>query len=195
MQLGETVASAPTGARSWWRRMAGSTACRLVALAFVVYQLNLRSISAADTFPTRYLPISILTHGNLYLDQFRFLIEQPYRAPGAADSAPAYYLQGRRGHYLSSYPVMPAILATPVYAIPVILGLTGDPSALRASGGGPTRTEIVGTMLSKVAASLAIALSVALVYLALRRLTTKSGALWITLAYAFFDTTQSTARR
>lgn len=165
--------------------MAGSTAFRLAALAFIVYQANLRSISSADTFPTRYLPISILTRGNLHLDQFLFLRDKPFRAPGAPASALPYYLQFRDGHYLSTYPIMPAILATPVYAIPVLLGLTGDPSAPPPAGGGPTRTEIVGTLLSKIAASLGIALSVALVYYALRRLTTSSGALWIALAYAF----------
>lgn len=168
-----------------WRRMAGSTAFRLAALSFVVYQLNLRSISSADTFPTRYLPISIITQGNLHLDQFLFLRDKPYRAPGASESALPYYMQLRRGHYLSTYPIMPAILATPVYVVPVLLGLTGDPSELPPPGGGPTRTEIVGTLLSKIAASLGIALSVALVYAALRQLTTPSGALWISLAYAF----------
>ena len=86
---------------------------------------------------------------------------------------------------------MPAILATPVYAIPVLLGLSGDPSMPRPPSDAPTRTEIVGTALSKIAASLAIALSVALVYLALLRLTTGSGALWITLAYAFATSTWS----
>lgn len=49
-------------------------------------------------------------------------------------------------HYMSCFPVMPAILSVPVYALPVTLGLTdGEDSAL-----GYTRTEIVGTVLSKI---------------------------------------------
>lgn len=175
----------------WWRRLAGSPAFRLAALAFVVYQLNLRSISSADTFPTRYLPISLLTEADLDLDEFRFLFDQPYQTPGDTTSPLPYYLQPRRGHYVSTYPVMPAILAVPVYAVPVLLGLTGDPAAPRAPGGGLTRTEIMGTLLSKLAASLSIALSVALVYLTLRRLAQPAAARWITLAYAFATSTWS----
>ena len=61
--------------------MPRSAAFRLAALAFVIYQVNLRSISSADTFPTRYLPISILTNGNLYLDQFAFLNDRRFNMP------------------------------------------------------------------------------------------------------------------
>lgn len=170
--------------RKWWRRTAGSPAFRLAALAFVVYQLNLRSISSADTFPLRYIPISILTEGNFDLDEFRFLRDQPDTTSPVQSGLP-YYLQYYRGHYVSTPPIAVAILATPLYALPVWLGLTGDPSAPRPLGGAFTRTEVMGTLLSKLAASLMIAISVALVYLALRNLLDASGSLWITLAYAF----------
>lgn len=163
-----------------WR----STALRLALAAFVVYNINLRPVSSADTFPTRYLPISILTEFDLDLDEFPFLIKAEHPFPGAENAGLPYYLQRRRGHLLSAYPVMPAILATPVYALPVLLGLHGDPRA-PAANGGFTRTEIVGSMLGKVAASLATAVSVALVYWGLVLLTSASGALWITLGYAF----------
>ena len=169
-----------TYARAIW----SSTAIRLALVAFVVYNVNLRPISSADTFPTRYLPISILTEHNLDLDEFPFLITQDHRRPGADDSELPYYLQRRRGHVMSTYPVMAAVLATPVYALPVLLGLTGDPR-VPASNGRFTRTEIVGTLLSKLTASLATAISVALVYWALLRLTTRRGAFWLSLGYAF----------
>ena len=71
-----------TYARAIW----SSTAIRLALVAFVVYNVNLRPISSADTFPTRYLPISILTEHNLDLDEFPFLITQDHRRPGADDS-------------------------------------------------------------------------------------------------------------
>ncbi len=164
-------------------RLFRSTAFQLGALAFVVFQVNLRSISSADTFPMRYAPISILTEGNLDLDEFHFLLDQPY--PGPGESTLPYYLQYHDGHYLSTPPIWVSVLVTPIYAVPVWLGLTGDPSEPRPSGGGLTRTEVMGTLLSKLSASLLIAISVALVYLALLELLGATGALWITLAYAF----------
>ena len=172
--------------RSLWRRFAASTAFRLAVFSFVVYQLNFRSISSADTFPNRYLPISILTEFDLDLDEFPFLAkeEYAYSPSGAAPSIP-YYLQKKRGHYMSTYPVMPAILATPIYVIPVLLGLTRDTAVPLTGAGGFTRTEVVGTMLSKIAASTFAAVSVALVYLTLCRLAGARGAIWLTLGYAF----------
>lgn len=166
------------------RSVARSTAAGLFAAAFIVYNANLRPISSADTFPTRYLPISILKEADFDLDEFPFLLKQEYRFPGADSSGLPYYLQRRRGHLLSPYPVMPAILATPVYALPVFLGLTGDPQ-VPAPAHGFTRTEIVGTLLGKVAASLATALSVMFVFWSSCRLTSRRGAVWIALGYAF----------
>ena len=188
----QTHTDAPNGTpvttRWWGRRLAASTAFRLAVMAFVVYQINLRPVSSADTFPMRYIPISLLTEGDLDLDEFTFLRARPERTPGLEPGMP-YFLQLRRGHYMSTPPIMVAVLATPVYAIPVWLGLTGDPSEARAPDAGFTRTEVMGTLLSKVAAALMIAISVALVYLSLRFLVDASGAFWITLVYAFATST------
>ena len=180
----DAAAPARLSGRWWQRGFLGSTAFRLAALAFVVYQVNLRPVSSADTFPMRYVPISILTEGDLDFDEFDFLRAHPERTPGLEPGLP-YFLQYRRGHYMSTPPLMVGILATPVYAIPVWLGLTGDPSEVREPGDGFTRTEVTGTLLSKIAASLMIALSVALVYLGLLHLVEARGALWITIVYAF----------
>lgn len=72
-----------------WR----STALRLALAAFVVYNINLRPVSSADTFPTRYLPISILTEFDLDLDEFPFLIKAEHPFPGAENAGLPYYLQ------------------------------------------------------------------------------------------------------
>ena len=71
----------PVTALSWTRRLTGSTAFRLAVLAFVVYQVNLRPVSSADTFPMRYAPISLLTEGDLDFDEFAFLRAQPAKPP------------------------------------------------------------------------------------------------------------------
>ena len=46
---------------------------------------------------------------------------------------------------------------------------------------GFSQTEIVGTLLAKISASAAVALSVGVVYQTLLRLTTKRAALWMAL--------------
>jgi len=157
-----------------------SRAAALALLAFVVYNANLRSVTSFDTNPTRYLPISIIKEFDLDLDEFSFLHKYPEWWRGNKQVSP-YYLQYVRGHYMSSYPVMPAILSVPVYAIPVLLGLTDGP----VSAMGFTRTEVVGTFLSKISAAAAVAFSVGILYLTLLRLTDKTAAFSIALLYAF----------
>ena len=156
------------------------TALWLVLFAFIVYNANLRSITSFDTNPTRYLPISIIKELDLDLDEFPFLHKYPDWWHRDKNALP-YYLQYVRGHHMSRFPVMPAILSVPVYAIPVALGLTGG----KVSAVGYTQTEIVGTLLSKISASLAVALSVGILYLTLLRLADQPAALGIALIYAF----------
>lgn len=165
--------------KSLFSRLWHSTTFRLILIAFVVYNINLRSVTSLDTYPTRFLPISIINEFNLDLDEFPFMHKRPAWA-GEAD-LPGYYVTFTRNHYVSSYPVMPAILSTPIYALPVWLGLTDGST----TANGYNQTEIVGTFLSKISASLAVAFSVGLMYLSLLRLTTQRGALSIALIYAF----------
>src|SRR5688572_30754086 len=49
----------------------------LIGIAcLVVYNANLRSISAGDTYPARYMPFGILRHGTLSLDPILTLTQQ-----------------------------------------------------------------------------------------------------------------------
>ena len=168
-----------------------STALRLALTAFVIYNINLRSVTSLDTYPTRYLPISIIKEFNFDLDEFYFLHQYPaswfdkygntLEGGKVGKNQIPYYLKYGRGHYMSSYPVMPSILSVPVYVLPVLLGLTeGSVTALDRN-----QTEIVGTFLSKMSASLAVAFSVGIVYLTLRHFTTKRASFWIAFTYGF----------
>src|SRR6185436_14851964 len=123
-------------------------AAALALASFVLYNANIREISSQDTVPNRVLPYELLQHGRLDLD--RLFQEWP-----AADPLP-FWIQHVGPHYRSSYPLAPALLATPVYAAPVLLG-AGD-------------SWVVLNALSKLASSLLAALSVAFVYLAAREL-------------------------
>lgn len=168
-------ASASLAVRIWH-----NTALRLAVLAFIVFNINLRSETSMDTYATRYIPVGIVTRLSLTVDQFPYLHTYPSWWHDTSDKIP-YYVQIRRGHYVSTYPVMPAILSAPIYALPVwALMALGIPFTLG-----------VVTVLSKLAASLACAASVGVLYLALRRLTSARGALWISLIYAFATSTWS----
>lgn len=164
-----------------------NTTLRLILLTFIVYNANLRSITSFDTNPTRYLPISILKEFDLDLDEFPFLHKYPEQKlhqklkheQDIKENEFPRYLRYVRDHYMSAYPVMPAILSIPVYTVPVFLGLTEG----AVSSMGFTQTEIVGTLLSKISGSLVVSISVGILYLTLLRLTNKRSALWIALIY------------
>jgi hypothetical protein len=128
---------------------AGARAALALALgSFVLYNANIREISSQDTVPARVLPHEVIRYGRLDLD--RLFQHWPSDAPLP------FWIQRVGPHYRSSYPVAPALLAIPVYVGPVLLG-AGD-------------SWVVLNALSKLAASLFAALSVAFVYLAARQL-------------------------
>ena len=136
-----------------------------------VYLANGRSIGSGDTLPARYLPWSILREGNFDLDEFPDLYEGD-----AALSAPLldgvpYYLAYRAGHYVSTYGAGAALVALPVYAIPIFTGL--PPTAQAAA------------YLEKLSATPATAASMLLLFWALQALVRTRWALCIALVYAF----------
>jgi hypothetical protein len=82
-----------------------------------------------------------------------------------------YYLQIRNGHYLSRKPPGPALLAVPVYAVPVLLGISADSPWV--------------PRLEKISATLITASSVLLLFWALRLVVAEKWALAIAIVYAF----------
>lgn len=134
-------------------------------LPFVIYMLNFREISNGDPTPTVFIAISLLTDGDLYLEELRGYI--PYNKM-------PYYLSEHRGRILSNYPVMPGILAVPVFLPAVWFDL------IRPEAG-----DLSWRLFSKMAGSIFTSLSVLVLFLTLRRVTTTAGAMWAALAYAF----------
>ena len=130
------------------------TAVALALGSFVLYNANVREISSQDTVPNRVLPYEVLEYGRLDLDRL-------FRG-WPADAPLPFWIQRVGTHYRSNYPVVPALLAVPVYAGPVLLGAGDSWPVLNA--------------LSKLAASLFAALSVAFVYLAARELARRQGS-------------------
>jgi Dolichyl-phosphate-mannose-protein mannosyltransferase len=142
----------------------------LLFLAIVfIYNLNGRAIGAGDTIPASYLPLSILRTFNFDLDEFPFLYE----------SGLPWFLQRIKGHIVSTYPPWAGVLALPVYLLPVVGGLSPQSPLIHD--------------LEKLSASLITALSVVLLFFALRRLTNEKNAWFIAIVYAFGTSSFSTS--
>jgi len=127
-----------------------------------------------DALAFRYLPYSILYEGNFDLDEFheKLITLYPtdlYEYPNG-EKIP-YYLIKVKGHYLSSSGIGPSLLSLPFLFIPIVFFHLH-----------PESWMII--FLSKLTASVFIALSAILIYLAVRLLSTKKKALFITFIYA-----------
>ena len=133
----------------------------IFSVALIVFLANGRTISGGDSVPAKNLPLSILLHGNFYLDQLV--------TPGAKKIP--YYLRESGGHYVSDYPVGAALMALPFYVPSIVCGVSPN--------------SRIFAELEKVSAATIVALSVMLLYMAAARVTANWAALMLTLVYAF----------
>jgi hypothetical protein len=78
-----------------------------------IYSLNGTTALSGDTLSARFLPLSLLREFDFDLDEFPFLYEPTI----------PYFLQQINGHTVSAYPPWAALLALPVYVLPVFGGL------------------------------------------------------------------------
>ena len=141
--------------------------------AFVIFNANFRELGLADTIPATLLAANIVRHGDLTLDAFEPMLDE--RAPDGFVTLRKQFewtLAARRvrGHLRSSYPVGPAILASPVYVAPVVFDMLHGFHDYRVVG--------------KLAASLIAAISAAFVFLSLLRFCGRTSALLLTVVYA-----------
>jgi hypothetical protein len=156
---GPVLCSTAAAALLAWRRgMRGGLLLWLVVV--FVYCLTGRTM-VGDTLAARHLPLSLLREGNFDLDEFAFLYTPDM----------PYYLQRVHGHVVSTHPPWAAVLAVPVYLVPVMGGI---------SARSPLLPEV-----EKLAAALITALSVVVVFCALRHLTRPSIAWLVAAVYAF----------
>jgi hypothetical protein len=141
----------------------------------VVYNANRRAISAGDTYPARYLPFAILQYHTVLLDPIASVTAQ-----GRGDRA-FWMVRLSGGHVISLYPVVVPVLIAPLY-VPAV-------AYLHREGWSDLRMDRIARVMEKLTASLIASLSVALLYLLLRRRVAASIALLLTVAYAFGTTT------
>ena len=139
----------------------------IFSAVLIVFLANGRTISGGDSVPAKNLPLSILEHGNFYLDQLKT----------AGEKKIPYYLRESGGHYVSDYPVGAALMALPFYAPSIVCRVS--PSSR------------VFSELEKVSAATIVALSAWLLYLAAARVTANWMAILLTLIYALGTTSFS----
>ena len=141
----------------------------------LIYNANLRAITAGDTYPARYLPFAILQYHTIFFDPI-----EKVAAQGRGDGA--FWIVHRPGrHTFSLYPIVVPVLIAPLY-IPAV-------AYLHLRGWSDARLDRIARVMEKLCASLIAALSASLLFLLLRRRAKASIALLLTLAYAFGTTT------
>ncbi|MGA8806533.1 MAG: hypothetical protein WB973_01560 [Thermoanaerobaculia bacterium] len=158
------------------RNREGLRASVLIGLCcLLVYNANLRAISAGDTYPARYLPFAILHDHTIFFDP---ILKVAAQGRGEA----AFWLVQRPGRpTFSVYPIVVPVLLAPLY-IPAV-------AYLHLRGWTDARLDRTARVMEKFCASFIAALSASLLFLVLRRRTNTSIALLLTLAYAFGTTT------
>jgi len=148
----------------------------LFAIAFFVYNLNLRPIPSGDTAPAALVPLSLVSSHTLALDRFA-LWYQDTRHMNAV-----WFTRAADGHYYSSFPIALPLMITPLYFPFAGWDIRQMPV---------DRVILWARITEKISASLIAAFSVA-AFLALAGSLTDSKSAWmLTMVYAFGSATWS----
>ena len=154
----------------------------LCLLCFVLYNLNFRLVRIDDSVPSRLLPFTLLLNHSFSLDGW----VDPYLATAHGPYG-TYFVQKSQGHWMSTYPVINSLVSVPLYVIPAWW--------LSRQHLDPSRGDVVVTavvdVMEKLSASLLAALSVGVLYLALRRVAPRSTSLLVSLIYGMASSTWS----
>ncbi len=150
--------------------MSSRPALKLFLAAFFLYNLNCRPIPSGDTAAAALLPLQVVLHGSIEMDDWQPALARAYG--GHAD-----FLHLRNGHYYAGYPIAQPVLLIPLYT-PLLLvpGLRAWPVPALI---------LLARVIEKLMASLIAAASVACLFLLLRRLTGHRRALLLAAVYAF----------
>jgi 4-amino-4-deoxy-L-arabinose transferase-like glycosyltransferase len=151
--------------------------CHLFLVVFVLYlATNPRAAPGltrvGDVVPTTVLPVSIIRERDFDLDEF---LSHPVAREQGWEWA--YWSVKIGDHHFSKYPVLSALLVTPLYLVPVLFGLNAQSST------------VAYALLGKASAAVVAASSVLLVYVSLRRVASELTALSLGLVYAFASST------
>jgi hypothetical protein len=152
----------------------------LFALSLGIYLLNGRFDESPDTFGNELLPVSIIRHQTLTFDQY---FADGTLAPGSIPSQFAYrvtpeipsdgipwWFARSGGHIVTTYPILPGLLNTPVFWLADVSGVAIDANVVP---------------LTHISTSIIAALSVLFMYLCLVQVCQQRTAVFLTLNFAF----------
>ena len=148
----------------------------LFAIAFFVYNLNLRPIPSGDTAPAALLPLSLVSSHTITLDRFA----EWYQSSRHMNAA--WFTRAADGHYYSSFPIALPLLITPLYAPLAAWDIQHVPV---------DRIVLIARITEKVSASIIAAFSVVAFLALARKLVEPKSAWMLTVAYAFGSPTWS----
>jgi hypothetical protein len=147
----------------------------LAVLSFGVYCANCRPSAISDPLPTSLIPVTLLTHGDFFMDTYEDYFNRHAITP-------YFFMPSRHGRFLPTYPVATGLAVTPLYALPVLLYARTQPD--------PGDWLHFAAIAGKIAAALITAGSVAVFYLLALRL--GAGRRWgVALALAFAFATEA----
>lgn len=131
-----------------------------LALAHVALYMSTFRWHGGDDIPNSLLPFALLRHGTFAMES----VMHPWLT-GRAD----FLVEGSQGRLLSVYPVLPGLMAVPIYLVPALFN--------------PPVSQGFLHDLSKLAGACITAASVAVFYLALRDRCSPRWALWLAALY------------
>jgi hypothetical protein len=132
-----------------------------------------------DVASTTLLPLSLLEHGDLTLDQFQDFAKEYYRDP--------YFLATVNGRTVSRYPVIAAVLAMPLYGPPLATGWMAN------SGYPWLPYPLTAFMVARFAAGLMTALAVVMFFFCARELADLKTSAALALVFGLGTSVWSTA--
>ncbi len=99
----------------------------LVALA--VYLSTGQKVASGDTVPSSLIPIAVLLHGTIRLDDFTSALKERYHDSIGQNQQLPYFVEQTAHGVMSLYPVATGLLATPLLALPIlVIALTSSPT-------------------------------------------------------------------
>ncbi len=173
-------------------------AIKLFWLVFFVYTLswlcfyfsgiNRTLLPSEDALPATYLPVSLVSEGNLDLNEYYDYLVSHYPNPDDKDALP-FYVRYINDRYVSGFPVVNVLMVAPIYAF-FIWGASLF-SGLMPSLADLTSSVVFILALGKIASAIIAAFSVLVVYLIGKEMSTSKVALVVSLIYGLATSTFS----